>query len=257
MKLKNIFSKIKKILFRDFELFNTVEQLRLNQATLKEKIYSLTLKTEEIKWYLDDHEFFDMRERQVAPLVKEIRVDHTARYKFSVNYIKKNDKVLDVACGIGYGSYIIAKDVPEVRVIGIDIQEMAISYAKRFYNSNKIEFKQMDCLSLPFPESSFDVITAFEIIEHLYQYNDFLNNINRLLKIEGILLISTPNENVTPFDPEKYPFHVRHFTAAEFKKMLENHGFKVIGAFSQSSRYAIELETNENGFFLIFVAKKQ
>jgi len=116
--------------------------------------------------------------------------EHWARYLFAARYAA-GKRVLDVACGSGYGSALLTKDA--ARVAGVDISREAVEYASRHYGSAKILFAQADCYSLPFVSAQFDLVVAFEIIEHLTDAASFLQEARRILAPAGLLLISTPN----------------------------------------------------------------
>lgn len=162
--------------------------------------------------------------------------DHIARYKFASQYVV-NKKVLDVACGTGYGSkYLLSQGAKEV--VGVDISDEAIKYARQHYTDDKLIFLKADATNLSFPESFFDVVVSFETIEHLENYQKYLSEINRILKTDGILLISSPNRLVTSPDYPKRkkspdnPFHFVEFTETELIDLLKNN-FKEIKVLGQ------------------------
>src|SRR3989344_7423173 len=110
--------------------------------------------------------------------------DTLFRYNFASKYIK-NKKVLDIGTGYGDGAhYLFIKGAKEV--IGIDNSKMAIMEAKKKFPQKKLVFEIMDALQLRFPKNYFDVVVAFEILEHLptKKHKVFLENIKRI-KITG------------------------------------------------------------------------
>lgn len=127
---------------------------------------------------------------------------HIARYQFAGEYVNKNsrfqksEKVLDVACGFGYGTKILHR-LTGMKVVGLDLSEAAINYAKKIcFKKPVINFLVGDARNLPFPDNSFQYIVSFETIEHMH-YQDALSMIkelHRVLKPGGILIISTPNK---------------------------------------------------------------
>jgi ubiquinone/menaquinone biosynthesis C-methylase UbiE/allophanate hydrolase subunit 1 len=131
-----------------------------------------------------------------------------------------NKCVLDVACGTGYGTNLLSKVAANVN--GIDISNDSISYAKKKYRSKKLQYSQGDVCQLPFEDASFDVITSFETIEHIDQYQQDLamKEFQRLLKPEGILIISTPNLDSDLYKDVENEFHVKEFHFAEFKEFI-------------------------------------
>jgi len=95
-------------------------------------------------------------------------------------------RVLDVGCGDGHLSWQLKKE--GFNVIACDLDE------RRFKYTNKIEFKRCDLNEeLPFPENSFDYVLFLEVIEHLYNPNFVIEQISRVLKPSGVLILSTPN----------------------------------------------------------------
>jgi len=108
--------------------------------------------------------------------------DTLFRYNFASKYIK-NKKVLDIGTGYGDGAhYLFIKGAKEV--IGIDNSKMAIMEAKKKFPQKKLVFEIMDALQLRFPKNYFDVVVAFEILEHLptKKHKVFLENIKSVLK---------------------------------------------------------------------------
>ncbi len=127
---------------------------------------------------------------------KRRRSFHINRYEFAVEYLKKKDGliILDAACGTGYGSDILRRLKPKY-IIGLDICPETIEYANKKYGSRKCVFKIADITNMSrFDNGMFSAVVSFETIEHIGQPIIFLENINRVLKKEGILIISTPNK---------------------------------------------------------------
>lgn len=167
---------------------------------------------------------------------QRIYEDHIARYEFASKYAI-DKKVLDIACGTGYGSeYLIQHGA--ANVTGVDIAEDSIKYAIDHYAQDNLLFLESDATLLPFSEGSFDVIVSFETIEHIEKWKNYLEEISRVLKENGYLLISTPNRIVTsPNYPEKKStpdnsFHVVEFSKDEFISLLARN-FKEIEIFGQ------------------------
>jgi len=163
----------------------------------------------------------------------EIIKEHENRYK-SIKNIIKNKLVLDAACGTGYGSYEISKYAQ--KVIGIDISNETIKYAKKNYKRENLDFITASVTDLPFQDNSFDVITSFETIEHISEKQQlhFLDEIVRVLKGNGLLIISTPDKLIYS-DQNNYTneFHIKEFYEKEFYVFL-NKFFKNIKFYYQS-----------------------
>ncbi len=160
-------------------------------------------------------------ERFTPECEREIWYEHYHRYAFAKNLVK--DKlVLDVASGEGYGSFLLASSAKSV--IGVDIDNNSIEHAKGKYNKGNLSYVQASALGLPFDDNHFDVIVSFETLEHLAQHQEMLAEFKRVLKTDGILIISTPDKkhysDDTGFDNE---FHVKELYKHEFKDLLDKH----------------------------------
>lgn len=196
-------------------------------------------------------------ERQVASNISDIRIDHVGRYKFASKYIKSGTKILDIACGVGYGSNLIAGLNPDIKVVGVDIEENAIAYAKKHYAHENVEYKIGNAEKPEFPDDQFDTIISFETLEHLPNPDSFIKNANRILKTEGSFIFSSPNEKTLPFQKEKFPFHQKHFTVEEVKEKLDENDFNLLEIYSQHDTDSEEVTKDESGLFLIFIAQKR
>ena len=152
--------------------------------------------------------------------------EHMARYRFAQRF-SAGKVVLDAACGSGYGAALLAENASEV--VGCDIAHEAIEYARKVYGAAKdstlrVEYCESDCLALPFPAARFDLVVAFEIIEHLDNPQAFLDEMDRVLSPAGILIVSTPNRlYYTEERGEINPFHHHEFTFDEFDGSLQTH----------------------------------
>jgi len=157
--------------------------------------------------------------------------EHIHRYAFALNFCK--DKiVLDLACGVGYGSYYLLKNGAK-SVIGVDISRDAITYAKSHYIHPKIEFIVGDATKLPFSDNSFDVIVSFETIEHVKGYEKYLLECKRILKRRGIFICSSPNKRLSsPRGTSSNPYHLQEFYLEEFCEMM-NENFKDVELYAQ------------------------
>lgn len=160
---------------------------------------------------------------------------HQARYKFASRYIFSK-RVLDVACGIGYGSKILADSGAEY-VIGVDINKSAIATARQNYYHPSINFVVSSGTRLPLDNATIDIVVSFETIEHINQPSIFIQEIHRVLKPGGILIISTPNKKITSPISWLKPynrFHISELTQKEFKNLLEKK-FTNLNWFGQQS----------------------
>jgi len=152
----------------------------------------------------------------------EISYEHWHRYLFAGQFVK-GKVVLDVACGEGYGSYFLSTTAK--KVTGVDVSQETISYAASKYVKDNLEFKTGLVSSIPTKEDSmFDVIVSFETIEHISGSDQvaFLAEVKRLLKPNGVFVVSTPNKLIYSDLPKyKNEFHIKEFYIPEFKELLD------------------------------------
>jgi len=139
----------------------------------------------------------------------------------SVLSAKKN--VLDLGCNDGYGTNIIGTRCN--KIIGVDVSAKAINAAKRYFGKTNIEFILIDGYSLPFSNAVFDVVTCFQVIEHVLETNHLMKEISRVLKPGGCAVFTTPNSKIRLLEGMKpwNKLHVREYSACEFGSLLKNH----------------------------------
>ena len=150
---------------------------------------------------------------------------HLSRYLFGASFVK--DKLcLDIACGTGYGSAYLARKGASKVVTG-DLSADAISYARTNATSapeNTLAFQLFNATALPFADNSFGVVTAFEIIEHLDDYERLLPEIHRVLAKGGTLILSTPNRLAGPFFyGTSWHHHTHEFTPSELVELVQKY----------------------------------
>jgi SAM-dependent methyltransferase len=121
----------------------------------------------------------------------EIRLEHYHRYALALS-LAKSKMVLDVACGEGYGSALLSETASEV--VGLDISQEAVAHASKVYQGRaNLQFLQKSAFDTGLPDDSFDLVVSFETIEHLLEQGQMLTELRRVLKPDGLLLISSPN----------------------------------------------------------------
>lgn len=142
--------------------------------------------------------------------------EHLSRY-LAASEIVKNKEVLDIASGSGYGSYLLSKNAKIV--YGVDNYKPTIEYSKRNYSKENIEFLHGTAEKIPLKDNTVDVVVSFETIEHIENYHEFIKEIKRVLRPDGYLIISTPNDYEFP---EGNHFHKHEFYPDELKTLLGN-----------------------------------
>lgn len=147
---------------------------------------------------------------------------HVARYHFSQPYVKDN-RVLDVACGTGYGLPLLQQHARFV--LGADIDLETAKTARAELRGGRGNVLVADARELPFASNSFDVVTSFETLEHLHDRDKFLAEVARVLTPDGLCILSTPNAKITlPINGQpRNPFHVHEYEPEEFRSELAEH----------------------------------
>jgi len=196
-------------------------------------------------------------ERQAASTLGGIRADHVARYKLASKYIPNEAHVLDAACGVGYGSYILAKDKESIRILAIDKDETAITYANQHYKLSNIGYQLGDILQIPLEKDTFDIIVSFETIEHIQEDKQLVDLFYKAIKPDGKLILSTPNQVHMPFSADQFPFHARHYTPAELITLTKDAGFKTKHVYAQPDAQTESILDGWSGVFNILVLTKE
>jgi ubiquinone/menaquinone biosynthesis C-methylase UbiE len=177
-------------------------------------------------------------ERVVPGLVDpNLLNEHLARYRLAARYAA-GAAVLDAGCGSGYGAAELAS---AASVTALDISHDALLHAARSYARPGMRVAQGNLEALPFADASFDLVLAFEVIEHLEHWQEMLCEARRVLKAGGVLLVSTPNksyytESRGPAGPN--PFHAHEFEYEEFRAAL-NAVFPFVHLWSQNRTEAM------------------
>lgn len=161
-----------------------------------------------------------------------IAYEHYHRYFFARRLAAKK-VVLDLGCGAGYGSNLLAEVADHVT--GIDLSPEAVDHARSVYRRANLDFLTGDCRDTRLPERQFDLIVSFEMIEHLAEHDQLLAQVLRLLKSDGVFVVSSPDKEFYS-DAEGYenPFHVKELYARDFQVLLERN-FSHVALFAQKT----------------------
>lgn len=161
-----------------------------------------------------------------------IDMGHMQRYWFVQSHLK-DMIVLDAACGEGYGSHLLA-DVA-AHVTGIDVSDETVEHASRKYQKDNLTYIQASIEKLPFDDNSFDAVVSFETIEHVPEQiqKSFLKEVRRVLKKDGIFVISTPNKAIYTEKLKNSPvYHIKEFEHDEFIHFIKTE-FEHVKQYSQ------------------------
>lgn len=188
-------------------------------------------------------------ERFTPECVREIWYEHYHRYAFALPLVS-GKRVLDAACGEGYGSAMIAPRASSV--LGLDLSDVAVAHARNRYSGTGARFEQADVTALDhLPTASFDLILSFETLEHLEAQQTMLAGFRRLLAPGGLLLISTPDKrNYSDLPNFHNEHHVRELYRDEFERLLAD-SFADVRMYAhkllfQSAMWA--LDTSRSGY---------
>lgn len=188
-------------------------------------------------------------ERQVAPTVDDIRRDHVARYEWAAMMLPPGSRVLDLACGIGYGARILAEAGHDVTAV--DADNDTINFARVNFGHSRITYHcQLHSIAASYERDQFDAVVCFETVEHIQYPGEMLRD---FAHAAPLLLASVPNEDVFPF--KNYKFHHRHYRPREFQDLLAAAGYGVESWWGQAGPES-EVEPNRSGRTLIAVARR-
>ena len=168
--------------------------------------------------------------------------EHVHRYQTAAQVIGPASGILDLACGVGFGTSILTSAITGV-VHGCDLAADAVAQAQQKYGGPRTCFSIADGTRLPFQAGEFDAVVSFETLEHVNDADGLLNEFARVLKPEGRLILSTPNAAMSPAGVRN-PFHVREYTAGELKQLLADR-FAAVEIFGQ--RFTRFLEGRSGG----------
>ena len=152
---------------------------------------------------------------------------HLARYEFAVGHARPG-RLLDIACGAGYGTRYVADRREDLAAVGVDISDDAISYARDRYGNARVRFVAADAFQFSDPEG-FDTIVSLETIEHLPDAERFVSHLASLLRPGGVIVGSVPT---TP-SVDANPHHLQDFTERSFRRIFRRLDLVEIACFRQ------------------------
>jgi SAM-dependent methyltransferase len=157
-------------------------------------------------------------ERLVTTCRRPLVYEHLHRYALAFGLAKRK-RVLDIACGEGYGANLLARVAS--KVIGVDLDAGTIAHAKAKYRRRNLHFVQGSCAEIPCDDHSMDLVASFETIEHISECDRFLSEIKRVLAPGGILIISSPHRaEYQKVSETANPFHEAELDHDEFVRLI-------------------------------------
>jgi ubiquinone/menaquinone biosynthesis C-methylase UbiE len=176
-----------------------------------------------------------------------VAVEHLHRYAIAIELIRGKN-VLDIASGEGYGSHLMA--MVAANVVGVDISKEAITHAQNKYDKDNLKFLHGSADEVPVESNSIDVVVSFETIEHHDKHEEMMLEIKRVLKTDGLLIMSSPDKlNYSDIPKQQNPYHVKELYLEEFKDLIGKH-FENTSFFLQKMVFAslIAPEEKVSGF---------
>ena len=176
------------------------------------------------------------------PAEHGLRLMHLRAYDEAVAHAAGRD-VLDVGCNTGYGTL---RFLPVAnRVVGVDVSPRAIEAARQRAPDGRPEFIVTTGFELPFPAATFDLVTSFQVLEHVPDPLAFLRELARVLQPGGTVILATPNAatRLYPGMPPWNRFHVHEYVAAELNELLRTvfPRVTVLGMFGAPELYETEI----------------
>jgi 2-polyprenyl-3-methyl-5-hydroxy-6-metoxy-1,4-benzoquinol methylase len=163
-----------------------------------------------------------MQERYVPGTWSRIaEYEHLPRYLFARD-IAQGRNALDFGCGTGYGTALLAQKAG--KVVGIDIDAAALEWARGHHKKSNLTYEQRADFGASLPDKSFELITCFEMIEHVAEaaQREAVKNFSRLITQDGLTIISTPNPEITKLYGAN-PYHIREMNRSEFVELLSEY----------------------------------
>ncbi len=185
-------------------------------------------------------------ERYVPEIGGNIRFEHLHRYLIA-RELSRNKRVLDIACGEGYGAAILASVASHV--VGVDIAGDVVAQASSAYAAPNVEFIEGSCEAIPLPDHAVDVVVSFETIEHVGDHQGMMRDIRRVLRPGGLLVMSSPDRcEYSDAIGTRNPFHVKELDREELERLLRSYfsnvalagqriqGGSIVGPLDESTR---------------------
>jgi len=178
--------------------------------------------------------------------------EHLARYRFAVQHMQPG-RTLDIASGTGYGANLLSQ-TPGVSVVGADLDQPAMAQARRDYPDGCISFMVADGCFLPFRDACFDSIVTLETLEHIDDDHGYLRELTRVLRPDGVCILSTPNKAYSLRHRIVNPYHVREYVVGELLDLLGTY-FAMVELYYQG--YSAQYHDRVRGYAASIQAQKR
>lgn len=183
-------------------------------------------------------------ERFVPEVHGSIALEHLHRY-LAAKALVSGKAVLDIACGEGYGSAMLAETA--AGVTGVEIDEAVIDHARQRYDQANLSFAYGTCAAIPMASDTVDVVVSFETIEHHDDHQAMMQEVKRVLRPDGVLVISSPDKAEYSDKPGfDNPYHAKELYASEFQALLADY-FQHQAAYGQRVLYGSALLGERSG----------
>jgi SAM-dependent methyltransferase len=172
---------------------------------------------------------------KVGPRYKLCFYRHLAAYEFALSQLRPEDRVLDLGCGTGYGTAILAERCAEVT--GVDYSTEAVGYAAEHYGSPKCTFREGNALNTGLPDGSVDAVCSVQVIEHIEDQEGFVKEVLRVLAPGGRFVVATPNKaTYSPDADVGFAYHHKEYRGQELADFLSRHfsSVRLYGLFAKS-----------------------
>src|SRR5215475_1492657 len=209
---------------RQYRRFNSVGATDSRPSSTTTSVY---LPDETLQWL--ERNRLERMDATVELFDEKRREFHLDRYRFAATRVR-GQRVLDCACGTGYGVRLLHEQGLAERVVGVDIEATSINYAWQHHGVNSAIFLCASADRLPLADASVDIITSFETVEHVPDDRALMKEFHRVLRPNGQLIISTPNQ----WPLKDTPFHVREYDRSLFVEVLESR-FDCLELYTQNS----------------------
>ncbi len=170
-----------------------------------------------------------------------------ARISFMKMSNIKDKVILDIGCGYGWCELVLLKKGAK-QVTGIEISEKDLKTARDNVKDKRVDFNVGSAIKLPFPDSSFDTVVSWEVLEHIPKNTEqkMFKEISRVLKKGGVSYLSTPHQHICSniFDPAWWLIGHRHYSFNQLNEFVESNGMKVVSHKIRGSWWGVILNSN-------------